>query len=48
MMQISFVDRDELTLINKINEEAIPAVNTVSKKNLFGFMKIRSILRKSQ
>ena len=37
MMQISFVDRDELTLINKINEEAIPAVNTVSKKEFIWF-----------
>tara|TARA_B100000035_G_scaffold193824_1_gene165467 strand:+ start:966 stop:1457 length:492 start_codon:yes stop_codon:yes gene_type:complete len=37
MMQISFVDRDELTLISKINEEAIPAVNTVSKKEFIWF-----------
>jgi len=37
MMQISFVDRDELTLINKINEESIPAVNTVSKKEFIWF-----------
>ena len=37
MMQISLIDRDELSLISEINEEAIPAVNTISKKEFIWF-----------
>ena len=45
-MQVSKVEIDDLSIIRVINDEAIPAVNSVSWKNSFGSIKIRSILRK--